>query len=483
MQRLAGKAAAHAATVPEEHGLRRRTASPFNFCFGINSFSMFSVHMRGHHQTFGGYMHQLSPGSFHGSMPSPDLAGARLGRKQDLCFSAVIVVAALATWASTAAAGPVEILPMAKIICAQTILIGLMGMWLIERTTEVPRLSIVLLFEAVGRRLDRHAFRRAVILGPKERAAWGITGVIEDLVAWTGATDGDSGSAPALGEHYSTALRAGRNQARQIVTALYSDADVLSQASGEIEAAGHRLTTDIRAAGAACSGAQTAISTVTESVTSLTSAVVTTTAEAKRVTALSVSLSEQAFASQRCVAGLDDKTATLLVAVEQIDRLLQRMGTLGQAAAVEAARQGEAGRPFAPLAAGVQELAGATLAAVAGIEASLREMTGQAASAARTTQELCERVKGQHDLGLALSQAVAQQGEDVGQILRGLDEAQSGFVTLRASVEAVARHGTTRMAKTEQLRAAAARLPGHADMVSAILQRIPDFSPHGGGEF
>ena len=73
--------------------------------------------------------------------------------------------------------------------------------------------------------------------------------------------------------------------------------------------------------------------------------------------------------------------------------------------------------------------------------------------------------------------AVAQQGEEIAALLRTLDEAQSGFMMLRASVDAVSRHGSAGAAKTETLRKAALRLPAHAESLASILRGIPDFAP------
>jgi hypothetical protein len=50
-------------------------------------------------------------------------------------------------------------------------------------------------------------------------------------------------------------------------------------------------------------------------------------------------------------------------------------------------------------------------------------------------------------------------------------------LTLRASVEAVTRHGLSRSIQTSKLREAAARLPTHADNVARVLRGIPDFAP------
>jgi hypothetical protein len=110
-------------------------------------------------------------------------------------------------------------------------------------------------------------------------------------------------------------------------------------------------------------------------------------------------------------------------------------------------------------------------------------MSSQAAEASAAAQEICEQVKAHHELGLALSHAVRQQGQEIAGILHILDAARSGIVTLRASVQAVTRHGTARLAKSDSLREAAARLPGHADAMARILRDLPDLVPSPGFDF
>ena len=401
------------------------------------------------------------PGSFHGSMPSPDFSGARHARRMDLCFSGLALLACTGVWLGAAYGGPgADIVGLTKLSCAAVLVSAATGMWVIQRATSVPRLAVTPLVQAVRRRLTGQAFRQAVILAPHEMPAHGLTGLAEDLKAWLQRQPGNQASPEAASAH-------SWEQAQQIMTDLYREADFLGEASHGITDEDRHLTGELGKAGAACKTMQTALAQLTDRVVSLTEAVGGTTAEAQRVVSLSVGLSEQAFAGQLHVAGLDDQSATLQLGAEQVESLLLRLDRFG------------AGTDALPavLAADLQSLAAGVRQTIGGLQANLAEMADQARSAALTACELGERVKGQHDLGLGLAHAVTQQGEEVGEILRILAEAQTGFVTLRDSVEAVTRHSPARTAKAEQIRKAAARLPTHAETLASVLRSLPDFAP------
>jgi hypothetical protein len=422
-------------------------------------------------------------------MPSPDLGGARLARQLDLVCSALAVTATAGVWAgawlSRAGTGMTgdEIVLVTKLSCMILLCAALGGIWLMQEAAGWPRLAASLMLDAIGRRLSFHAGSRAVHLAPEETPARGIAGLIEAVAARFRRLNGRSAYPGEPSDMYVDSLREGRIQAQQIVRALYSDADLLCDVSGEIEAAGGRLIEGVRVVSAACDGTEAAIANVADQVVALTGAVGATTAEVRRASAMAVGMSERAFSSHRYVAGLDDTAAAMVMRTEQIEQLLQRIGALGQSASIEAARSGEAGQALAPIAASLQEVACASIAAIAAMQKEVAGMASEALAATRQTQELCEQVKVHHEIGLNLAQAVSQQGEAIAGILQTLDTARSGFVTLRAGVEAVSRQGSGRLAKAGALRDAASRLPSQADAVAAILRDIPDLVPPAAFDF
>ena len=419
-------------------------------------------------------MQSPSPGPFYGSMPSPDLAGAQHTRVLDASFSALALLGAAGVFAGAHLAGPqADMVAVAKVSCAVLLVTALTGMWMIERSAEAPRLGVTLLLESLRRHSDNRTSRRAVALSPNQVPARGLAGLLEGFLAWLDRL----GEPAAASTEPELAALDRRDEAQRLVAALYCEADGLSDTSNDIEESARRLAGDLDTAEQACNLTQSALSRLTGRVVALTGAVAKTTAEADRVSVASVALSELAFASQRKVATLDDRASSIQSDIESIGRLLGRVGGLTEATYISASRLGHAGTPVVTLALELRELGGAALATIAGIEATLAEMSSQAATATKSALEIGEHIHHHHELGLGLSHAVSQQGAEIAEILRMLDEAQAGFLTLRAGVEAVTRHSLARSAQTAKLREAAGRLPTHAEQVAHVLRGLPDFAP------
>jgi methyl-accepting chemotaxis protein len=431
-------------------------------------------------------MNMQSPalGPFLGSMPSPDLGGARLARQLDAVCSCLAILAGASIWVGAWLTGPnLDIARLLWVSSAVMLGAALIGTWLVNRAAGWERLGIALILGAVEERLFQHRTSRAVRLAPAETQAPGIAGLIEGLVYRVQRWKTPGSGSPEQGAAITAALRHANAEAQVIVSSLYMDADVLAETAGEMAAGLQGIASAGQQADQACGAAEASISQVIDRVTQLTAAVGATTAEVRRVSASALALSDRAFAAQRSVAGLDDHTAKLVVTIERMEDALKRMGNLGQSAAIEAARSGDAAQAFAPIVSGIQELTRGTLAALGSLQRELGAMSGQAAEASLLAQDICEKVKAHHELGLGLSYAVRQQGEEIAGILQALDESRSGFVTLRASVEAVTRGGSARLAGSEALREAAARLPSHADAMVRLLRDLPDCVPSQGFDF
>jgi hypothetical protein len=408
-------------------------------------------------------MQIMTPGPFLGSMPSPDTGGARLARQLDLICSGLAILASAAIWLGAWLNGPVlDIAGLARAGFAVLLAASLMGIVLTKTVSGWERFGAALILEAVGRRLGMHSSGRAVRLAPAETPARGIAGLVEALVGHVERLNAPPSGRAEPCDLYAAALHEVRAQAQSIIRALYQDADVLNEASSEIEAIARNLDAGGQQAGAACAATESAIIRAEQHLVSLTGAVAATTAELRRVTEAAVSVSEQAFAGQRGAAALDDSSTKLLAGLEHIQDLLKRASTLGQSPGVSGA-------------AGIRDLAQATRAATAALRDEAAGMSAQVATALRTANDICAWVTAQHDLGLALSNAVGQQAEEIAALLRSLEEARSGFATLRAGVDAVTRLSTTRLATTDALQKAAGRLPAHADAVATLLYDLSDF--------
>ncbi len=429
-------------------------------------------------------MQSPAPGPFLGSMPSPDLGGARLARLLDVVCSGLAILSAACVWLGAGLTGAAPDIPRLLRVSSLVLLCAAVaGMWLTNRAAGWERMGIAQLLEGFERRLFQYRRKKAVRLAPAETAASGIAGLIEALFE-----NVQRWKAPAFGAAervavYDAALRLGRGEAQEIVSALYQDADVLVETAGDVADGLHGIASAGQHAGQACERAEVSINQVIERVTSLTGAVAATTAQAQRVSASAIALSDRAFAGQHSVVALDDHAARLVAAIRTMEDEVKRMGNLGESAAIEAERSGDAAHALAPIVSGIQELSRGTLAALGGLQDEVAGMSARAAEASLLAYDMCESVKTQHELGMALSCAVRQQGEEIAGILQALDESRSGFVALRASVSAVTRSGAARLAGSETLRGAAARMPGHADAMVRVLRDMPDHVPTQGFDF
>jgi hypothetical protein len=420
-------------------------------------------------------MQKPTLGSFLGSMPSPDLGGAYLALRLDVvCSCMAIMAAACMWWGAWLTGADIDISRLLGASSTVLLCAAMLGMWLMNRVAGWERLGIAAILGAVEERLFQHRNSRAVRLASAQTEAPGIAGLVDALIYRVQRWERPVLGYPDQGAAYDAALRQGRAEAQLIVSALYQDADVLAETAADVTDDLLGLASAGQQAGQACETSEVSINQVIERVKSLTGTVDAMTAEVRRVSASAIVLSDRALAAHRSVTGLDDRTATLLVGIEQMGDALKRIGNLGQSVAFEAARSGAAAIAFAPIVSGIQELSRGTVASLASLQGEVAVMCDQAAEASLLAQDLCEKVRVHHELGLALSCALRQQGEEIAGILHALDESHSGFVTLRASVEAVTLSGAARQARSKTLREVAARLPGHADAMVRVLRDLPD---------
>jgi len=406
-------------------------------------------------------------------VPQEDTPGVQLARTMDVSLSFMAIVSgacvALAAYAAGADPDPFIVVRLAGIA---VLAVAIPGMWLLERTAEAPRLAVTQAFARVQMRLEAAEDREAVLSVPED-AYRGLTGLLGDLAIRARRLQAGRDKSTEAARGLNRALAAGRHQARQLAVLLKKDAAALGQAAADIDMTAQRLTGEMSAAQASVEFTQSAMAAVTSGAVGLAGAVRATTAEAERAAALAVQMSEIAFGAQRSIAGLDDKTASLMLATQAVAGVLRQAGDLGRRAGDAAAQDDAQGSVVAE----IQALACTAVVAVDGMTAAVAELRIEAELANRRVAELSDLIKAQHDLGHAVCHAVMQQGEDIAAMLARLNEAHTGFATLRAGVEAVTRTGAERAGNASALRAAANRLPTHADTVASILRGIPDFAP------
>ncbi len=374
-------------------------------------------------------MHRPPPGPFYGSMPSPDLPGARLCRMLDLTLSAILLVAAGSIWCvGLLSAAEPDIVWLTKISCSMVAVCGGIGLWLIHRTSERPRLSVSRLYDLVFQKLEGREQRRAVMLPPVSGPLERVADLIVDLARRVRQLQERADSTEA--------------DAADLSKSVSRDAAFAGEASTD-SAAAAEFAQDAARAGAACGAAQSAVSEATTRAVALTSAVALTTDAIKQAAALSSGLAQESLVVQRQFSDLELGRAALMTSIDHVAGLAGRVVVLGQTAAD--------GRPedgpdhVIALAAAIENLGGQLLSATASIRADLGQSSCQTAEAVKAMRAILAHFDTLHDRVGSLSEAVCSQTDEIVGVLSALNQAQSGFIILRQSVEAVARLGAARL--------------------------------------
>jgi hypothetical protein len=271
-------------------------------------------------------------------------------------------------------------------------------------------------------------------------------------------------------------LSAGRDGASALAHELRTDGTHIAAAASGIMAASARLAGDTEAATAAADGAGRNVSAAIDALISLATATRATTTEIARMAQAGSDAAGVAFAAQRHVASLDERSAALAEAAERIGRALPLAIAAGKSASLWGARAGADGRAGLDLGADLQQMAAATAETLLAMQLAVGELRTETGRASDRVSALADLIQHQHQFGLALGHAVDQQGADIARALTHLAGAHEGIATLREGVAAVTRNSGLRQTEAEILRGAADRLPAHADTIAQILRGIPDFA-------
>ncbi len=413
------------------------------------------------------------PAPFTGSLPQDLAEDMRLPHLIDRCFAAItlaagagaaIVAATLghAAWPMSLASGCLAMLPPA-----------LLGLWTTRRAGALSGLAVPLLYQRVVDYIGASGRGQAVAAAadnPVDSFAGLVATTVRDLDGSRAAHARTRHSARLAG----AALQAGRDQASRLAAHLRGDGVAMANAASGLMAASTRLANEAAQTSDGAAATEDSVARVAEQAISLAGSVRNVTVHITRMTEIAVNSAEAATGAQARIAGLDTSARALEQTMAQVGRALQMAGACGRQASLQAA----AGEPVAAdLAANLREMAVCADRALAAMLAVVVGLRTETASADRRIAELSALIQSQFELGITLSDAVGQQGEDVARVLGLLAEAHSGFAAVRAGVDAMGVRNNAQLASAEALRGSIARLPAHADTIAGILRGIPDFTP------
>jgi hypothetical protein len=417
------------------------------------------------------------PADFHGSMQAPLLPQARFKATIEHTFIGVALFGGLMVFAGVAFLGePPGLYAAFCWAMAACGLIGGAGIWLSRQFERQPDsfvgASWALIQQHLNAPYDVERLRAPGEDSPLQAWSLMVAITIRKLRRL-------QARAVRLREHADAAnqlLGAGRNGASVLARQLRADGSNIAEAASGIMIASARLADDTQAAEAAADGAERDVSAAIEAADRVAAATRVTTAEIARMAQSSAEAASVAFAAQRHVASLDERSAALAEAAERIGRALPLAIAAGTSASIYGARAGADGYAAMELGADLQQMAAATAETLLAMLLAVGELRTETGRASGRVAELADLIHHQHQLGLAVCHAVDQQGADIAQVLAHLSGAREGISTLQEGVAAVTRGFGLRQGEAEILRGAAGRLPGHADTIAAILRGIPDFA-------
>ena len=416
------------------------------------------------------------PEPFAGAVPASLPAASRLPRQIEVSLAALSLFAggsAALGAAGFAGAG----WPDAVKLAALAMLVpALVGIALMEAAAETPGQSVTRLWSRIARHVAV-AEGRAVRGALGEDADEGFAGLVGAMLLRLKRLQVMETAGLEAARAANAALQSVRDEAAGIVTRFRDDGAALTDAASDIMAASARLAGEAAETRTGAAATEASVGRMTDQVVSLAGSVGHVTGQIRRMSEIAATAAGAAFGAQTHLAGLDEKARSFGNTAGQVGRALQMAASCGRVAGAQAEGQDDDGRVAADLAANLQEMASCADQALSDMQSAVKGLLADAAAAGTRLAELSALIESQHALGEALSYAVGQQGEDIGQVLGLLNEAHAGFTVLRAGVDAITASNNARLASAETLRGAVARIPAHADTIARILRGIPDFAP------
>ena len=422
-------------------------------------------------------MFNSAPAAFAGSTPSGPSSSSKLPYILDLTFGVIAVLTASAIWTGLSLSGAFSVQTMVIVSLLGGLVPTFAGLLLVDQAAEQPHLWTARIYNQLRQRLEAGPGPAAVGRSTDEDVYQSIANLTADAVFRVSRLQADRDHLEGAAATTNEALQAGRDQARQLALCLRHDGETVATAASGLINASTRLHEDATAARQGSLAAEHAVSGLIDRAVGLTAAISIVTAQVGRMSDFATRGAETAFGAQRSLISLNDKVVVLSRSADQVARVLELAGECGRTASEQATGDGTEAGVSAELAADLRNMASNADQALAAMQAMVAGLRSEAALASRRLAELSELIRGQHEIGDVLGNAIEQQGQEVAQVLTLVSEARAGVSMLRDGVEALASGSTDHVASAETLRGMADRLPGHADTIAAILRGIPDFQP------
>jgi methyl-accepting chemotaxis protein len=256
---------------------------------------------------------------------------------------------------------------------------------------------------------------------------------------------------------------------RDFETAIGEIVNIVSSASGELEASAgtltataersEQLTTVVAAASEEASTNVQSVASATEEMASSVNEISRPVQDSARIAGAAV---EQAQKTNDRVSELAKAAARIGDVVELINTIAGQTNLLALNATIEAARAGEAGRGFAVVASEVKALAEQTAKAtgeigqqISGIQAATQESVG-------AIKEIGDTIGRMSEIASAIASAIEEQGAATQEIARNVQQAASGTQQVSSNIADVQRGASETGSASAQVLSAAKSLAGES---------------------
>lgn len=276
----------------------------------------------------------------------------------------------------------------------------------------------------------------------------------------------------ALGDSFATMIEA----QRAMVAKLGESSKMLSESAGGLSAASLQVgsSADHTAAqaviasknGDSVSDSVSSVASAIEEMNATISSVAQSATEASMVAGEAVTVAEQTSAS---IANLSKSSEEIGGVLSVIHSIAEQTNLLALNATIEAARAGEAGKGFAVVASEVKDLAMQTAKATEEIGSRIAAIHGDMDSAVRANALITETIQRIDELSAQIASAVEEQNATTSEIGRSVEFASASSRQIATSVAEVASAARQTQQSTHQTQTSVSDLADLADELTELV--------------